>query len=207
MILKPYKPEKITCNSGGAEGSDSYWELFAELYGMSINAFSYKTKKHKGPHKFEISKEDYDEGVSKVEKANKSLKRKGIDKYMNLLARNWAQVKYSEEIFAIGYIVKNGDISKSGFKVTSTNESVDGGTGYAVQMAIDNSKTVYVFDQGTKCWYKWSYILDKFLKLRNTPLILCKNFAGIGTREINEDGMKAIEDVFLNTFKSKPNEK
>ena len=201
--LKPYKPEKITCNSGGAEGSDSYWELFAEIYGMSVNAFSYKTKKHKSPHKVEITEEDYEEGISKIKKANKSLKRKGIDKYMNLLARNWAQVKYSDEIFAIGHIVKNGDTSKTGFIVTSESDSVDGGTGYAIQMAIDSTKTVYVYDQDDKSWYKWSYIIDKFIKLKGTPLILCKNFAGIGTRNLNEYGKKAIEDVFAESFAKK----
>lgn len=200
MKLKPYKPENITCNSGGAEGSDYYWGLFAQIYGMTINAFSYKTKKHKGPHKVEISEEDYEEGILKVKKANKSLKRKGIDKYMNLLSRNWAQVKYSEEIFAIGNIVRKGDISKSGFKVTSDNETIDGGTGYAVQMAIDAEKTVYVFNLTDNIWYKWSYIIDKFVRI-NDPLILCKNFAGIGTREITDTGKQAIENVFLNTFK------
>jgi hypothetical protein len=202
-MLKSYNPDQVTCNSGGAEGSDSIWELFCELYGVNTNAYSYKTKKHKSPNKVEISNEDYEEGVDKIKKANKSLKRKGIDKYMNLLARNWAQVKYSEEIFAIGNIVKTGDISKKGFKVTSSNESVDGGTGYAIQMAIDCQKTVYVFDQSKECWFKWSYILDQFIKLSGTPLILSENFAGIGTREITDAGKKAIEDVFIKTFDKK----
>ena len=122
---------------------------------------------------------------------------------MNLLARNWAQVKYSDEIFAIGHIVKNGDTSKTGFIVTSESDSVDGGTGYAIQMAIDSTKTVYVYDQDDKSWYKWSYIIDKFIKLKGTPLILCKNFAGIGTRNLNEYGKKAIEDVFAESFAKK----
>jgi hypothetical protein len=119
---------------------------------------------------------------------------------MNLLARNWAQVKYSTEIFAIGHIVKSGDKSKKGYLVTSKSPSVDGGTGYAVQMGINAGKTVYVFEQDKKKWFKWSYILEDFLELKNTPTIQEKNFAGIGTREINKAGEKAIEEVFKKSF-------
>ena len=69
--MKTPNPTKITLNSGGAEGSDTYWEIMAELYGMEINAFSYKTKKNKSIHKKEISDEDYEEGVYEIKKANK----------------------------------------------------------------------------------------------------------------------------------------
>ena len=197
-----YKPNQITCHSGGAAGSDTLWELFCELYGIKTKAWSYKTKSHKSDNKIEITDEDYIEGIDKIKKANKLLGRKSIDKYMNLLARNWAQVKYSEEIFAIGCIVKEGEKSKSGFIVTSKSPSVDGGTGWAVMMAILNNKTVYVYDQIKESWYKWSYIIDSFVKIK-TPKIQSKNFAGIGTREINEAGKKAIEQVFIESFENK----
>lgn len=191
--------DKITLNSGGAEGSDTYWEIMAEIYGMEINAFSYKTKKHKSIHKKEISDEDYQEGVNEIKRANKYLKRKNIEKYMNLLARNWAQVKYSNEIFAIGQILKKGEISKNGFKASV--ESVDGGTGYAIQMGILNQKTIYVFDQEKEKWFKWSYILETFIQIKE-PVIFEKNIAGIGTRELKPCGIKAIENVFINSFKN-----
>jgi hypothetical protein len=47
-------------------------------------------------------------------KQNKILSRYGISKYINLLARNWV-VKYSEELFAIGYVVKTGERGSKGF--------------------------------------------------------------------------------------------
>jgi hypothetical protein len=197
-----FRPEEITCHSGGALGSDTLWELFCELYSIKVMAYSYKTKNHKGPNKIEISDEDYNEGILKIKKANKLLGRKNIDKHMSLLARNWAQVKYSQEIFAIGTILKEGDISKSGYIVTSKSPSVDGGTGYAVQMAILNEKTVYVFDQNVNSWFKWSYIIDRFLKIKGTPKIQCENFAGVGTRDINAAGKKAIEQVFIESFEN-----
>jgi len=203
MDIFKFKPEEITCHSGGASGADTIWELFCTLYGIKVNAWSHKTKSHKSTNKIEISKEDYEEGIEKIKKANKVLGRKNIDKHMDLLARNWAQVKYSEEIFAIGSIVKEGDISKSGYSVNCKSPTVDGGTGYAVQMGIQAGKTVYVYYQKKEIWFKWSYIIDDFIKLKNTPKIQAENFAGIGTREINRAGEKAIEDVFAITFELK----
>jgi len=201
MFFEKPKVGEITCHSGGAEGSDTIWEMHALMNDIKVKAYSYKTKSHKGNNKVEISKQDYEEGVEKVKRANKILCRKNIDKHMNLLARNWAQVKYSNEIFAIGYIVREGEKSKKGYLVTAKSPSVDGGTGYAVQMGIHAGKTIYVFDQDKEKWYKWSYILEDFLELKDTPTIQEKNFAGIGTRKINKAGEKAIEQVYKKSFK------
>lgn len=194
-ILK-FKPKDTACHSGGAKGSDTLWETWCNTYGIKVYAWSHNTKSHKSSNKEEISKEVFEEGVEKIKKANKVLSRKNIDKHMDLLARNWAQVKFSEEIFAIGQILKEGDTSKSGYTVSCKSPSVDGGTGYAVQMGIQAGKTVYVFDQNKEKWFKWSYIIEDFIELKVTPKIQTKNFAGIGTREINRAGEKAIEEVF-----------
>jgi hypothetical protein len=39
-----------------------------------------------------------------------------------------------------------------------------------------------------------------FIELKETPKIRTHNFAGIGTREITADGIKAIEEVYQKTF-------
>ena len=118
---------------------------------------------------------------------------------MNLLARNWPQVKYSQQVFAIGVIVNPGERGSKGYVSNAKYQVIDGGTGYAVQMAINNIKDVYVFDQSKKCWFKWSYITSTFIKC-DPPKITSQDFAGIGTREINSDGIKAIEDLCSRTF-------
>jgi hypothetical protein len=192
--------KNITCHSGGATGSDTYWENIGANFGVSTRAYSYQTKYHLSPNKIEISEEDYKEGVTEINKANKHMDRYGISKYMNLLARNWAQVKYSTQVFAIGTIVDPGDKSPKGYYSKSKIQTVDGGTGYAVMMAINNFRDVYVFDQLKLKWYRWSYDAMKFIQLKETPTIKTQNFAGIGTREITSDGIKAIEDVYQKTF-------
>jgi hypothetical protein len=192
--------DSITCHSGGAQGSDTYWENIGESYGVKTKAYSYKTNYHTSKNKVEISDEDYKDGIDEINKANKILGRYGISKYMNLLARNWSQVKYSSQIFAVGYIVEPGGKTPKGYYSKSKFQSVDGGTGYAVQMGVNNKKDIYVFDQVSKNWYRWSYSTMTFIRLEKTPVINSQNFAGIGTREITQDGIQAIKDVYSLTF-------
>lgn len=197
---KPLDLSRLTCHSGGAEGSDTYWESIGKKYGVKTKAYSYKTKYHSSSNKIEISEEDYLEGIDEVNKANKWLGRFGIHKYMNLLARNWAQVKYSKEVFAIGSIVDPGKRGSRGYYSKSKYQTVDGGTGYSIMMGINNNRLIYVFDQKQLKWFRWSYTSMLFIELKEVPVIGSQDFAGIGTREITKDGIKAIEDVYLNTF-------
>jgi hypothetical protein len=196
---KEFDKSNIICHSGGAVGSDTEWENIGKEFGVKTMAYSYKTPKHQSVNKVEIADEDYKEGVEEINKANKWLNRYGIHKYMNLLARNWAQVKYSDQIIAIGYIVKKGEKNPKGYYNKGKFDMVDGGTGYACQMAINHQKEVYVFDQLRDKWFRWSYSSLKYVECQ-CPKISYQNFAGIGTREIKSRGVQAIRDVFNNTF-------
>lgn len=194
---------KLTCHSGGAVGSDTAWEKIGEEFGVATKAYSYRTKYHESPNKVEISDKDYEEGVAEITKANKTLGRFGINKYMSLLARNWAQVKYSRQVFAVGSIVKAGEKSAKGYKNVSKFDVVDGGTGYAVQMAINQESDVYVFDQGKDRWFRWSYNSLRFVEMKDVPAITEQDFAGIGTRELAANGESAIRSVYKKTFSEK----
>lgn len=196
---KPLDLNNIVCHSGGAVGSDSEWENIGKEFGVITKAYSYKTSYHVSENKIEISEDDYKEGVEEINKANKWLNRYGIHKYMNLLARNWAQVKYSNEVIAIGTIVRKGEKNPKGYYNKGKFDMVDGGTGYAVQMAINHEKEVYVFDQIRDKWFRWSYSSLSYVECQ-CPKISHQNFAGIGTREIKSNGIQAIRDVYVKTF-------
>lgn len=191
---------RLVCHSGGASGSDSKFSEIGKQYNVITRAYSYKTKYHDSDDKVEISEEDYKEGVLEIIKANKILKRFGIQRFMNLLARNWTQVKYSDEVFAIGNIVEPGKKGARGFYNKSEFQVVDGGTGYACMCAVNNNKPLYVFDQDKDKWFRWSYTSLKFIEVTKPLKISYENFAGIGTREIKPNGIKAIEDIYKLTF-------
>ncbi len=171
--------DKYVNHSGGAVGSDSYWGAIGEKYGVVSEYYYYSNKTPNDNH--QITQEQFEEGKQHILKANETLHRRP-DAYMNLLSRNYAQVKNSDAIFAVGHL-KNG--------------IVDGGTGWAVQMAIDDNKPVYVYDQVRKQWF--SNLNGQWQVFSGIPK-LTKNFAGIGTRELNQDGKDAIKQVYENTF-------
>lgn len=194
------RPEDCVCHSGGAEGADTEFEITGAFYGVSTRAYSYKTKYHESPNKVEISDEDYREGIDKVNLANRRLGRFGIQRYMNLLARNWVQVKYSRQVFAVGAIINPGEKDSKGYKNKWSQQIVSGGTGYAVMMAVLEERDVYVFDQKSSRWHRWSYVSEKFQPLDETPVINSTDFAGIGSRQISELGRQAVSDLFKKTF-------
>ena len=78
--------KSIICHSGGARGSDTYWEEIGKKYNVITKAYSYKTPSHNSSSKIEISDLDYNEGINEIKLANKFLLRPGIHKYMNYLS-------------------------------------------------------------------------------------------------------------------------
>lgn len=62
-------------------------------------------------------------------------------------------------------------------------------------MTINN-----VFNQEKDKWFRWSYTSLSFRELKGTPVITTEKFAGIGTREIKPNGIKAIEEIYKLTF-------
>ncbi|SEA74085.1 hypothetical protein SAMN05443667_10812 [Flavobacterium gillisiae] len=183
----------FTCRSGGAIGADTCFEEIAESFGVAVDVYSYKTKTHTSKNKVELTEAEFQEGIEHVEVANHTLQKLNYQRYFKLLARNWFIVKNAKHIYAITTIKK-----------VKGKEMVAGGTGWAVQMAMDNHKSITIFDQKKKSWFIWDYTLQQFQSLETAPKITNIDFAGIGARNINADGIKAIENLFENSFK-KPN--
>lgn len=210
-------PTSYNMHSGGAYGADSDWHDTASKYGVpeqNVNHY-YQGKKTPRGNKV-ITQQEYIEGVNHVEQADQSLHRsenmdsKRWNDSLPLFARNWIQVKNSDAVFAIGQL---------------SYGKVNGGTGWAVQMAIDAGKPVHVFNLSNEQWYVYDKEKRVFVP-EETPR-LTKNFAGIGTRSIDPDieektknyrkpvkyvgdakreaALNAMDNVFRKTFgKPKP---
>lgn len=190
-------------HSGGAEGSDSMWGQIGKEYGLltSPDQQRHYYNGDKTPlGSVQISKEDYEEGRYKVAQAAKANYGYQYATMKNdLLIRDWSQVKYADAVYAIGHIAKKGERvfpNKSGDTRVALHPAVQGGTGYAVEMAIQAGKPVYVYDQERRHWY--SNIDGKWSK-SDVP-VLTTNFAGIGTRKINQYGVEAIRQVYAKTL-------
>ena len=183
--------KNFICHSGGCPGADMTWEQEGEKYGVKTIAYSFDKHTQYGKNRKILTVEELNEGFQHVLEANKTLKRypRGQPQYIqNLLARNWFQVKNSETIFAIGKF--------------QSDKIVSGGTGWAVQMGIDNNKMVLVFDQENNMWITFIYPLRIFSPYCEGIPTLTENFAGIGTREINEYGINAIKEIYKKNFET-----
>ena len=181
-------PKHYTLFSGGANGSDMYWQNLGAKYGVRVKAFSFEAHGKRNTARVVLNNEQLKQADVFLHKANKTLKRHfptSKSFVNNLLRRNWYQVKDTNGVFAIG-------------RLSASRSTVEGGTGWAVQMVVDSKKPVYVFDTVKSSWQRYEYSKKKFISCKAPKLTL--NFTGIGTRALPENGKAAIEQIFEGTF-------
>ena len=186
------------CHSGGALGADSYWGEAGARLGVAANHYWHGKKTPNG--NVEVTEEQFREGVGMVNRANRRLHR-NPDKYMDLLARNWMQVREAEAVYAVGRFAESP--IRIGREAAMGYRGVDGGTGWAAQMAADSGKPLYLFDQVSCRWYRFKgpdRAFDGWEPLPGAPA-LTKDFAGIGTRKLTEDGRLAIREAYSATLR------
>ena len=197
--------KNMICHSGGADGADTIFENECISREIPVVAWSFPRHKTKSHNRKNLTQEELEIGWNKIVIANKSLKRNiyNLSQYVkNLLARDWYQVKNSKSIYAISTIQDNMQI-------------VNGGTGWAVQMALDDNKEtfpmikrhIFVFDQVRNLWYSdvhstetdhWEWGTLNLIDRPYIPGMRDEPFAGIGSRDINENGINAIKQLFIN---------
>lgn len=187
------KPEELENHSGGAQGADLEWDRIGREFGVT-NHRHYRPSdlKNMTPVEKVMMLKD-------VEAAAKALGRPTDFKGVELVHRNWFQIMNGDAIFAISRIIEPGETDFKGFMNNTGKQIVAGGTGWAVEMAIQKGKGVAVYDMNTDLWYFWDHNYNKFMSIDFIPT-LTKAFAGIGSRQLTPNGIKAIRDVYKATF-------
>lgn len=177
---------KPTLHTGGAYGADAMFERFAREQSFNVKSYSFSAHRSQSLYPVILTPAELAEGLLHVSKANKLLKRRvpHSNKYvLNLLCRNWFQVKNSSVIFAAALLNQETHL-------------VEGGTGWAIAMAMQNEKPIYVFDMKTNQWFhhngNWIKIGHPFTDGGKFP----DNFAGIGSRDLTLTGQNAIMELF-----------
>lgn len=190
--------------SGGAKGSDYFWAEQALKCGHQIIHWSYEGhKSYHSEHSYDLSLDELKEADDPLRKANISLKRFLPYKnfyVINLLRRNWFQIRYADSVYAVG--VRNDKNSP---------HRISGGTAWACQMYIDkciedgSDAKLYFYDQDEQSLY--CYILNQYsnqISLHNSFVKIDENiarpsgiYAAIGIRELNEHGRRFIKNIFV----------
>jgi hypothetical protein len=182
----------MICNSGGAQGADMAFERACVKKGITVRAYSFQGHKTESQNKIILTETQLLEGHQSLLVANETLKRwyPGKPWVNNLLRRNYYQIKDAQAVFAIA------QIDQKGWKV------VDGGTGWAVEMAKNFKIPVFVFDQNLKHWYNWCFEAQEWEVINLDSIPKYEIFAGIGSRDLTQEGETEINRLIDHLTKS-----
>ncbi len=174
-----------TLFSGGLKGAEAEFGRCAEEWGVQEVNFSFKGHKMDRVKDVRVlSEEELKQGDISMEIVSKRMHRTyaEADKIRKVIQSIFHVVNNGYQIFAIGWI--------------QPDDTVKGGTGWAVELAKLFNRPVSVFDQEKNKWFSWKD--NRWIE--DTPRIEHKTFAGTGTRHLTEQGKKAIRELYERSF-------
>jgi hypothetical protein len=95
----------------------------------------------------------------------------------------WYQVNNGQEVYIVGTIQED--------------ETVRGGTGWGAEFAKLCNKPLFVFDQERDGWFAWEK--DSWSEA-GKPVVGHPHFTGSGTRFLEDNGRRAIDELFERSF-------
>lgn len=179
------KAEECTLYHGGLKGAETVFGEHAEKYNVKEVIFSFeghRLNRDKDP--VTLSDEELLRGDISMEIASRMMNRTyyETDKIRKVLQTIFHMVNKGHQVFVVGNIMEDN--------------SVKGGTGWAVELAKLFNRPLHVFDQNHNKWFTWK--TDSWQE--DTPKICYDTFVGSGTRYLSDEGRSAIEQLFANSF-------
>ena len=175
----------ITLYSGGHKGTEAEFGRLAEQWGIQEVNFSFDG------HDIERTRGIRVLSPAELEKGNVSMEIVSIR-----VGRNFSKAeKIRKVIQSIFHMVNNGYcVIAVGW--IQPDDTVKGGTGWGVELAKLFNRPVSVYDQDRKGWFTWK----ENHWVEQKPLITDKTFAGTRTRNLTDDGRKAVYELFEASF-------
>lgn len=175
--------------SGGAAGAEASFGACAERHGIEEVNFTFeghKIARHRGVRV--LNHEELQSGDVSLEYVSRLMHRRYADAptIRKVLQTLWYQVNSGQEIYVIGTILNDG--------------TVRGGTGWGAEFAKLCNKPLHVFDQEKNSWFTWSGEDWEKRASANGPIIGHAHVTGTGTRTMQANGTRAIEELFDRSF-------
>jgi len=172
--------------SGAARGAEAGFGECAERYG--IEEVNYTFEGHNDARQRGIrvlTHAELRQGDVSLQYVSRLMHRTYRDTplFKRVLQSIWHQVNSGQEIYVIGKILED--------------DTVKGGTGWGAEFAKLCNKPLFVFDQERDGWYRWQ--TDRWT-VDPEPRITHPHFAGTGTRFLQPNGAKAIDELFARSF-------
>jgi len=183
MLVK----ENCTLYSGGMKGAETAFGEAAEKWNIKEVNFCYKDQKtNRQKNTVVLSDEDLKRGDISMELVSKMMSRTyyETEKIRKVLQTIFHMVNKGHQVFVIGTILEDN--------------TVKGGTGWAVELAKLFNRPLSVYDQEKDVWYGWI----QGAWVQDTPKIEHETFVGSGSRNLTVNGAKAIAGLFEEAFAS-----
>lgn len=179
-------PQNCTLYHGGLKGAETVFGENAEKYGIQEVIFTFENHRlNRERNTVLLGTEDLQRGDISMELASKMMNRTyyETEKIRKVLQTIYHMVNKGHQVFVIGTILDDN--------------SVKGGTGWAVELAKLFNRPLHVFDQNKSQWFTWKEGEWK----EDVPKICYNTFVGSGTRYLSDHGIAAIERLFAESFK------
>ncbi|NKB71692.1 MAG: hypothetical protein GKR89_31845 [Candidatus Latescibacteria bacterium] len=172
--------------SGGARGAEAAFGAHAERLGIEEVNFTFeghqivRTRGVRVLNHEELQAGDVSLGyVSRL--LNRTYTQTAV--FRKILQSIWYQINNGQEVYVVGEIQEDG--------------TVRGGTGWGAEFSKLCNKPLYVFDQKKDSWFTWTN--DGWAE-EAEPRIRQIHFTGSGTRLLQENGERAIAELFDRSF-------
>jgi hypothetical protein len=175
--------------SGGAAGAEAEFGTCAERHGIEEVNFTFdghQDVRRRGVRV--LNHEELRSGDVSLEYVSKLMNRRYAESatIRKVLQTLWYQVNSGQEIYVIGAIL--------------ADNTVRGGTGWGAEFAKLCNKPLHVFDQEKDSWFRWSGSAWQPLAASEAPVITHPHFTGTGTRKLQSNGQRAIQQLYERSF-------
>ena len=183
------KKEDFILFSGGAKGAEAEFGANAEQFGIEEVNFTFEGHRIVRQRGLRVlNHEELKNGDVSLEYVSQLMHRRytATNTFRKVLQSIWYQVNNGQEIYVIGEILED--------------KTIKGGTGWGAEFAKLCNKPLWVFDQKRDAWFNWNQADWIECKSKDKPVIKHIHFAGTGTRFLEENGRKAVKELFERTF-------
>ena len=175
----------ITLYSGGHRGAEAEFGRMAEKWGLAEVNFSFEGHAPERTRGLRVlDPHDLDKGNVSMEIVSTKLGRtfSKVEKIRKVIQSIFHMVNNGHHVLAVGWIQPDG--------------TVKGGTGWGVELAKLFNRPLHVYDQDRRGWFAWK----DGAWVAEAPVLATDTFVGTGTRNLTEDGRRAVEKFFETSF-------
>ena len=188
-MIPPMQAADCILFSGGAPGAEAAFGACAERHGVEEVNFTFDghaIERHRGVRV--LNHEELLGGDVSLEYVSRLMNRRYTEgpTLRKILQTIWYQVNNGQEIYVVGHIEEDN--------------TVRGGTGWGAEFAKLCNKPLSVFDQARGGWFTWSGNEWTRRTSDDLPTITHPHITGTGTRVLEENGQRAIAELFERSF-------